>query len=360
MKRIEVDPPTGEARRDRIERQLFAQLATVRAADRADAAVPAARTSRRGWMMPVAFGVFAVAVSVLVTISVARSNEPAIERDSAPSRVVTPIGGSSSFTVGDAVIIAGSDTSVDVKHGEDGSTTLFVGRGSVDCDVAPRNGRPPFHVVAGDVSVEVVGTRFTVTRTPAARVDVVRGKVRVTAPGGTWLVGAGESWTPQVTAAAAAAGAVRTSDIEIDPMPAPASMPMPAPIQAPAPAPMPPPSAHAAYQAAERLESTDHGKAALAYRSVANGKDTWAALALYSLVELHATGDAMAALRECDEYAKRFPSGANAEDITWLRVDILLSAGRRDEARAAATEYLRQFPNGTYAGTAARIASPQP
>ena len=350
-KRIDVEPPTSDTRRDRIERQLFAQLATVRTADRADAAVPAPRRGRN-WLA-LGFATFAVAVSVMVTIAVARSNEPAIERDSAPSRVVTPIGGSSSFTVGDAVIIAGSDTSVDVKHGEDGSTTLTVGRGSVDCDVAPRNGRPPFHVIAGDVAVEVVGTRFTVTRTPAPRVDVVRGKVRVTAPGGTWLVGAGESWTPQNEVDRGP----DPSDIEMDP---PAPMPAPAPVAAPIPAPLPAPSAHLAYQAAERLETTDHAKAALAYRTVANGKDTWAALALYSLVELHATNEAPAALLECDEYMRRFPHGANAEDITWLRVDIEMSAGQRDAARAAAAEYLRLFPKGTYAGTAARIASPQP
>jgi hypothetical protein len=354
--RIPVDPPTSDTRRDRVERAVFAQLQTMRMADRLDAVVPAAARPRRAWLFA-GMGALAAATVAVIIFAIRPPAETAVAEhtDTTPSRVVTPVGGTSQFTVGDAVIIATSDTNVEVKRGADGGTTLVVARGSVDCDVPPRGNRPPFHVIAGEVSVEVVGTRFTVTRTPAARVDVARGKVRVKAPGGTWLVAAGESWTPQVTA-------LRTEDpapaptpmvepmIEIDqtPAPAPAPAPVPAPVVAA-------PSPHVAYQAAVRLASTDPAKAAKAYRAIANGKGADAALALMDLASLVEKTDRDGALAACDEYLRRFAHGANVEDVTWLRIDLLRTAGRRDEARAAAVEYLRQFPNGTFAGDAARM-----
>jgi FecR protein len=350
MKRIEVDPPTNDSRRDRIERQVFQQLANMRAVERADAAVPSAPVSnRRAWVFAGIGAAVAAAVALLV---MSNKSEPApvsaIVEDTTPTRVVTPVGGESQFTVGDAVIVASSDTSVDVKHADDGGITLVVARGSVDCDVAPRKNRPPFHVIAGDVSVEVVGTRFTVAKTPSPRVDVVRGKVRVRAPGGTWLLSAGESWTPPVTGSAVEPVAVIETTAPVEPPPAS--------IVAPVPSPMVGPSPHSIYQSAQRLEATDPARAAKAYRTVASSKDSWAAPALFGLAELDAKTDATQALADCNEYLKRFARSAQVEDITWLRVEILRSAGRRDEARVAAGQYLRQFPQGSYAGIAQRIA----
>ncbi len=349
MKRITVDPPQSDARRERVERRVFAQLQTMRVAERADAAIPPTRI--RGWLVASAFAM----AGALAVALFAHSTEVTVSEREVPSQITTPLGGTSQFTVGDAVMIAGSDTSVEVKHGDDGGITLVLARGSVDCDVAPRNGRPPFHVLAGDVAVEVVGTRFVVTRTPTPRVDVTRGKVRVTAPGGSWLVGAGESWSPQVT----------ISKTEPEPVPEPAPDPVspPAPI-APAPAPPAPAVIHrassqAAFLSAGRLEASDPVRAAKAFRTIANGKDAWAAPALYALTELHAASDRDAALADCAEYLRRFSHDPQAEDVTWLRVEILRTAGRRDEARSAAADYLRQFAHGSYAGLAERIATPK-
>ncbi|MFT3693495.1 MAG: FecR domain-containing protein [Kofleriaceae bacterium] len=355
MKKIEVDPPNSDVRRDRIERNVFTQLANMRAADRADAAVPTVEpvaTNRRAWVFAGIGAAMAATIAVVVMTNekhAAPVAMPVVE-ETTPSRIVTPVGGQSQFTVGDAVVLASSDTSVDVKHADDGGITLVVARGSVDCDVAPRNGRPPFHVIAGDVSVEVVGTRFTVTKTPSPRVDVVRGKVRVRAPGGTWLLQAGDSWTPPVSGSAAE-----------EPVAVAQELPAPAPIAPPAPAvlPAPVPTMHSIYQQAQKFEAMDPARAAKAYRTVANSKDSWAAPALYGLAELDAKTDATKALADCNEYLRRFPKSAQIEDIAWLRIEILRSAGKRDEARVAAAEYLRQFPQGSYAGIAQRIASPK-
>jgi hypothetical protein len=353
--KIDVDPPQNETRRDRIERNVFTQLAQMRVADRADAAVPVPPASnRRAWMFA-GLGAAVAAAVILVVMTKGEAVAPVAE-DTTPSRIVTPVGGESQFTVGDAVILAASDTSVDVKRAPDGGITLVVARGAVDCDVAPRNHRPPFHVIAGDVSVEVVGTRFTVARTPSPRVDVVRGKVRVRATGGTWLLSAGDSWTPPVSgsgveqvigeAPAAPAPALEPA-IEIDPTIAPTRN-----------SPAPTPSPHAQYQMAQKLEATDTARAAKMYRAVASSKDAWAAPALFGLAELEAKANATLALADCNEYLRRFSTSAQAEDVSWLRIEILRSAGRRDEARVAAAEYLRQWPQGSYAGIAQRIASP--
>jgi hypothetical protein len=348
LKRITVDPPQSDARRDRVERQVFAKLQTMRVADRADAVIPPTRM--RGWLVASAF---AAAAALAVALFV-HSPEVRVAEREVPSQITTPVGGTSQFTVGDAVMVAASDTSVEVKHGSDGGITLVLARGSVDCDVAPRNGRPPFHVIAGDVAVEVVGTRFTVTRTPSPRVDVTRGKVRVTAPGGSWLVVAGESWSPQVTAS-------NVPELAPAPVlpPVVAPAPAPAPVATIAAAPVHHASSQAAFLAAGRLEASDPARAEKAFRTIASGKDAWAAPALYALIELHATSDRDAALADCAEYLRRFAQDPQAEDVTWLRVEILRAAGRRDEARSAAADYLRQFAHGSYAGLAERIATPQ-
>ncbi|HEY6040308.1 MAG TPA: FecR family protein [Kofleriaceae bacterium] len=355
MKEITVEPPQNESRRDRIERNVFAQLAQMRVADRADAAVPAPPSSnRRAWMFA---GLGAAVAAAVILVVTTKSDAPVaapIAEDTTPSRIVTPVGGESQFTVGDAVIVAASDTSVDVKRAPDGGITLVVARGAVDCDVAPRNQRPPFHVIAGDVSVEVVGTRFSVARTPSPRVDVVRGKVRVRAPGGTWLLAAGDSWTPPVSGSGGEQVAEQAPpqapdpDIEIDRTPN-RNSPTPTPTQV---------SPHAQYQLAQKLEATDVARAARMYRAIASSKDAWAAPALFGLAELEAKTNAAQALHDCNEYLRRFADSAQAEDVAWLRVEILRSAGRRDEARVAVTEYLRQWPQGSYAGIARRIASP--
>ena len=347
MKKITIDPPPPtDARRERVERQVFTELQRMRVAERADAAIPPARV--RGWLVAAAFA----SAAALAVALFAHSTDVQIAEREVPSQITTPIGGTSQFTVGDAVMVAGGDTSVEVKHGDDGGITLVLARGSVDCDVAPRNGRPPFHVIAGEIAVEVVGTRFTVTRTPAARVDVTRGKVRVTAPGGSWLVGAGESWSPQKNEPEPEREPVASAPAAIAAPPAPAPPPAPSPIS---PRRV---SQQAAFLAAGRLEATDPARAAKQFRAIASGHDAWAPPALYSLVELHASSDRDAALADCAEYLTRFPHESQVEDVTWLRVEILRAAGRRDEARSAAADYLRQFAHGSYAGLAERIATP--
>lgn len=369
MKRIVVDPPVSEARRERVERQLFQQLAAVRVADRAEAVIPPPKKSRAAmWWGTAAFAAAVVAAVLFITRDGTSGGQLA-----SPSRVVTPVDSESTFTIGrEATVVAKRDTSVEWQQGHDGSITLKLQRGAVDCQVEPRHGKAPFKVVSGDVAVVVVGTRFTVTRTPSPRVDVMHGKVRVEAPGGTWFVEAGESWTPisvttieepvpEETAPAPA------PEIEMDPVtvsrtkkhaPA-AAAPAPAPVEKPAT--IAPPEtrelAKEAYRAAQRLENSDPKLAAANYRAIALGKDDgWAATALVALAELSLKeNQPQAALDVLDEHARRFPRSKLREDAAWFRIEALRAMGKRDEARGAAADYLREFPDGVFAKPAARL-----
>ncbi|HEY5952148.1 MAG TPA: FecR domain-containing protein [Kofleriaceae bacterium] len=371
MKRIVVDPPVNEARRERVERQLFQQLAAVRVADRAEAVIPRPKKSRT----PMWFGLAAVAAAAIVLFAT-RDGDPGGAVVS-PSRVVTPVGNETQFMIGrEAVVVAKSDTSVEWLQGNDGSITLTLQRGAVDCQVEPRHGRPPFKVVSGDVTVIVVGTRFTVTRTPNPRVDVAHGKVRVEAPGGTWFVEAGESWTPMSSAtitaitepAAEPQAEEPAPEIEMDPVnvsrakkQAAKPEPQPAPAAAKPETRIEPPEtrelAREAYRVAQRIENTDPELAAANYRAIARGKDAgYAATALVSLAELSLKQhDPQAALEVLDEHAKKFPRSPMREDAAWFRIEALRTMGKRDEARGAAADYLREFPDGVYVKPAARL-----
>jgi hypothetical protein len=361
--RINVEPPTPEVRRERVEKKLFARLAAVELAERVDAVLPPPRRSR----MPYVLGAAALAAAVLALVMFVRRDDAPGREVASPSRVVTPVGGESRFIVGDAVIDAKSDTSVVVQHGDNGAITLVLDRGAVDCDVEPRHGRPPFRVIAGDLSVEVVGTRFTVTRTPALRVDVARGKVKVTGSTGTTLVEAGESW-PAITAEANPVAPVAD-----EPVAEPADQhadqpavdePPAAPVAAPKPATKQKPVttaqteqeelAQKSMRVALKLESSEPAKAASIYRAIATDSNTTpqlASAALISLAQVQLDGlrDPAAALKTADEHVKRFPKSVSAEEALWVRYLALRALGKRDEARGAAADYLRQFPNGANA-----------
>jgi hypothetical protein len=344
IKPIDVEVPTSEARRERVEREVFARLDAMRDIDHSNAIAPV--RGRRPMIFAAGFMFVAAAASIVFLVT----REAPKAQPTTPSLVVTPAGGSSRFTVGDSVIDAGSDTSVEVKQDTNGTTTLTLARGSVDCDVMPRPNRPPFRVIAGDVTVEVVGTRFEVSRTDKViRVDVARGKVKVHGNGEQRMLEAGESWSSATV-------------VVVNP---PAAE---APVVVKQPEPIEPPTENArpakpvvqvtpeqAWKTAQRIK--DETKRARAYRAVANGNHAYAAPSLLNLAELQAKTDLDAALATLDELKRRFPTSTNAEDAAWLRVEVLRDADRIDEAKQAAGEYLQAFPQGTYAKLAARLSA---
>jgi hypothetical protein len=91
-------------------------------------------------------------------------------------------------------------TELQVRGNQPSRVALSLTRGKVECDVTHRADRT-FTVIAGDVEVRVVGTKFTVQATsgddPRVEVSVLRGVVEVISkrgPGAVARVAAGQSW----------------------------------------------------------------------------------------------------------------------------------------------------------------------
>jgi FecR protein len=256
------------------------------------------------------------------------------------------------------VLVSGDD-----DHGVD----VVLDRGAVTCEVAPRRGRPPFVVDAGDVRVRVVGTRFTVTRdTLATSVAVDHGVVEVIEGGKVTTLHDGERW-PQLGRTVSDPGARALEPGPVDPVvPAasigrgPSSLPAPdarpatsadpappvrshqAPLQGSASGPVPgrsipqdvgssrdeatatatpgaSPSAQEEYEAAARIEKVRPDDAAVTYRRLAAGSTAWAPSALFALARLDADrGEHQEAARLLRDYLSRYPRGINADDARAL------------------------------------------
>jgi hypothetical protein len=112
--------------------------------------------------------------------------------------------------LGDAAILLTPGSRASVGTRPDGARLVELTSGRVDCEVEPRPGRAPFVVQAGDVTVEVVGTVFSVERASRGddvKVAVSRGVVRVATRGRPPVeLAAGQSWSRRVDEVVASSG----------------------------------------------------------------------------------------------------------------------------------------------------------
>src|SRR5688572_20059731 len=177
---IDVTPPEDEARRDRIERGLFERLdaEAASATGSMPASTPPAWRPATWWRPAVALSGVALGVTALLLILSARQS---------------PAPRATRLTLAGAIVDVDPGSEARVEPGEDGAVTVVLARGAIEYDVEPRAGRAPFRVIAGDTTVEVIGTRFRVVHRDRVQVSVARGKVRVLAAGGERLLGPGES-----------------------------------------------------------------------------------------------------------------------------------------------------------------------
>jgi hypothetical protein len=240
-------------------------------------------------------------------------------------------------SLGGASLDVGPRSELDVSGDDAHGVRVHLDRGRVVCAVAPRRGRPPFVVEAGDVLVRVVGTHFAVSRSDeGVAVDVTSGVVEVEEHGELHRVGAGERW-PALPVAAAQASPESVSPATSPPVPAPrVAAPPPAP-RAPASVldtttsaarPILPSLAPAApatsplqrtpqerFESAAGLESTEPAAALAIYEDLAQGDGPWGANALFAAGRLEADRGAHEdARRLLERYLARFPRGANAAD----------------------------------------------
>src|SRR3954468_19269330 len=164
--------PLSEPRWNRIEQRVFARLDAGELPSTRDASQRARFSTRRASVWAVGLA----ASLLLVVFALSRSN-----RNAAPTISRISTGVSASHVVLPGVVLDVSPESADVVSGSAEESGLIVlDHGEVTCDVAHRRPGAPLFVQAGELSVEVVGTRFTVTRQEeVARVVVQEGVVRV-------------------------------------------------------------------------------------------------------------------------------------------------------------------------------------
>jgi len=231
------------------------------------------------------------------------------------------------------------------EHPDRVGLSLVRGRGRFE--VTPRPTRT-FQVRAGDVTVTVVGTVFTVERVAdRVGVGVQRGTVRVDWAAGSALVRAGQSgWYPPLVTTASVDGSPGTPKTAHPPR-APRGK---AASRASA-------GADEGGAAADLLLAADRARLAGHAEEGADvlrkllrehADDPRAPLAAFTLgrlllMELARPAEAAASFAQARRLS---PNGAFAEDALAREVEALNKAGLAAEARARAEEYQRVYPNG--------------
>lgn len=304
---VDVEP-LSEARWAAIDAAVMASLD-----ERAETPARTARAPSRRALWIVAAGAVSVAAAMgglFLNGSFTSRHEWVRE----PSHIETG-SASSHLALGFASIEVGPDTSVTANGDEAHGMLLVLEKGSVDCEVLPRRERPAFVVQAGGTRVRVVGTRFIVrtSQRSGAAVEVKHGTVEVTHEGVTIVLHDGERWP--------AAPPASPPPVASAPMETPPSTPE---TSASTRTSAVPPAARKgeagvsdqrAYDQAIRNEGTDPEGSMATYRRMVARGGPWAPNALFAAGRLAAErGQRAEARRLLEQYAARYPNGANAED----------------------------------------------
>jgi transmembrane sensor len=253
---------------------------------------------------------------------------------------------------------------IEVLRNDERSFVVALRRGSGTFDVKP-GGPRRWVIEAGLASVEVVGTRFEVLRTPErVRVSVERGVVVVrgeTVPGGMVQLSAGKSLEVYGQPLAETNPLAPASAL-----PAAPSLAPPLPNRRPEPVPSPAASTGDAIDAL--LASADAARrrgddttASAALEDVlrrAPERDPRRSLAALSLARLTAHGDPERAASALDEPAMQAMPEGLAEDALARRVQAEGQAGHAARAAALAAEYERRFPAGRHLEDVQRWRAP--
>jgi hypothetical protein len=200
-----------------------------------------------------------------------------------------------------------------VDANQRGAYRVLLESGRLAAAVGPRGSDEPLTVVTPELSVAVVGTRFSVsTSQGVSEVAVEEGKVRVEKGKQMVLLVAGgsiRSDDPRLTHVQPAPGLPCLDELDVS-----------------------------ARRACLENESRGHGIAA---------ENALLALGLLERAEGRHGRRALAALRE---YQRRFPAGTLAPEVALAITSTLVQEGRQKQACAEADAFGRRFPHdrGTY------------
>ena len=213
-----------------------------------------------------------------------------------------------------------------------GAIDVTLDAGGARFEVTPDQARV-FRVQAGDVTVTVLGTIFTVERRDTdVRVAVERGRVRVAWPGGDALLVAGESGLfpppPSAPSAAAPSPAIPTAK-----------------TTASAPDRDETAELFRAADAARLAGKPNDAEAALRRVMTQHAGDPRAPLAAFTLGRLYL--DSLGRPRDAAQSfaTARRGGGTLAEDALAREVEAWARAGERETAHARALEYAKLFPS---------------
>jgi hypothetical protein len=231
---------------------------------------------------------------------------------------------SSQLRLGDAVSMNQSD--------------VWIRRGKAHFDVAKRPPNGKFSVHSPDADITVHGTSFTVEvrQNPAGIqtvVSVTEGLVSVNGAGQTthWLK-AGESWASRDDTTALMGPTLLTS---------------PGPLQAPE---------------ASASTTSSRARPKVVGSPVAGHASTLGAESQLFATSMAAKrrGDDESALRLIDEFLGKYPASQLAQNARVERFRLLKRLGLREQATAAAREYMAQSPDGFARDEARTLAIPAP
>lgn len=384
-KRPPVEPLSRPAW-DRVEAGVFARL------DRGEHLIPSIDRSpafmhTRRWALA---GALAAAASVALwwqlgsgdeLAAVAGQTEQVAPHPAAvarhEARIVTS-DAPTETTLGESVLTLAAHSDVSVAGSDAEGWLVRLDAGRVDCEVAPRHGRPPFVVQGGETRVTVVGTRFRVARRgDESRVGVTQGHVQVDSGSTHVLLGPGENWPSSDIGNDIGndIGSDPSSDPKADLDPDPSTVPNDDPSGDPSRDPGTDPSddqageshdpaigprsvpglapalepnriepveepmgrraeprrtrnrsayvvatrAQQRFERAARLEAKDPAAALALYQQLGRGKGPWAANALYAQARLELErGRPQLAEPLLRRYLERYPKGLNSADVRKL------------------------------------------
>lgn len=314
--------------------------------------------SSRVWL-----GLVSAAAVMLLLLGAARwlvpqsSEQLSLVTGSAPTVLVAQaLGSSSRFEDGSQVRLE-AGARLEVLRNDGRSFVTALRRGDVTFDVQP-GGKRHWVVEAGELSVEVVGTRFRVERqAESTRVSVDHGVVlvrgeRVT--GGSLRLTAGQSFTLQSPLAASPPSG-EPSDAVAAPPPPEATGNAPAVSRA------------AVDVVARELAAADEARRrADAPRAIRHFEAAWSSsaagdarrgLIALSLARLIISGNPARAAQILRSSLSDMPS-ALEEDARARLVEAESRAGNRPAAQQAADEYRRRFPAGQRLAEVERWSAP--
>ncbi|HXK18006.1 MAG TPA: FecR family protein [Polyangiaceae bacterium] len=280
-------------------------------------------------------------------------------------------------TLGDGSSVKlASESALQVRGNRSTSVSLALGHGEVTCDVTHREGRK-FSVVAGDVEVRVVGTKFSVKTTagdePRVEVSVLRGVVEVASrrrPGIVARVAAGQSWIqtagnvareaalePPSTAPQPDGVAATPNDAVLPNDAAPKMEPQSSVSPPPSAAPAGPSARELFEKAGESRRAGDAAAAAHAYEELLrlHPTDGRASLSAFELgrLRMDRLGDPAGAITALERAVALHIGPSFREDALARLVSVYASQGNFAACERARERYLSSYPAGVHAAAVA-------